>query len=122
MEIQKIEGSHFDALWHIPFGRHFLSLIRESADWERVYLRPDVAIDPFMPLTQIPTFTPDRAAGHRIVAYRRRAAVGRATEKLTPDADDRSENGRSDEHLKGAETYGDSRVISFKNSFNNRYH
>lgn len=80
MEIQKSEGSHFDALWHIPFGRHFLSLIRESTDWERVYLLPDVAIDPFMPLTEIPTFTPDRAAGHRIVAYRRRAAVGRATE------------------------------------------
>lgn len=80
MEMQKSQGSRFDALWHIPFGRHFLSLIRESAEWERVYLLPDVVIDPFMPLTEIPTFTAGRAAGHRVVAYRRRAEVGRATE------------------------------------------
>lgn len=80
MGTQTREGSRFDALWHIPFGRHFLSLIKESDDWERVYLLPDVAIDPFVPLTDIPTFTPGRIAGHRIVAYRRRAAGHRMTE------------------------------------------
>jgi hypothetical protein len=60
-------------LSEMVFGRHLAAIVKNSVEWNRVFLPPGSSIDAYAPLTDAPSVRARRDAGHWIVAYQRNA-------------------------------------------------